>query len=108
MTLEKSTMTNKGPGNLFSVVCPLPSHVHISKQKLLEEKERYSTEAERAASGVRRFKTPYRSTMSDTREGNLNLIQLQSIVAEIEIDKVVDIFKRMIPRRMFDKSLLFE
>ena len=36
-----------------------------------------STEAERAASGIRRLKTPYRSTMGDTRESDLNLLHLQ-------------------------------
>ena len=35
-----------------------------------------STEAEHPASGARRLKTPYSSTMSDERKGDLNLIQL--------------------------------
>ena len=35
-----------------------------------------STEAERAASGVRRLKTPYRATMGDKRESDLNFLQL--------------------------------
>ena len=34
-----------------------------------------STEAERAASGIRRLKTPYRTTKSDEREGDLNLLK---------------------------------
>ena len=34
-----------------------------------------STEAERAASGIRRLKTPYRTAMSDEREGDLNLLK---------------------------------
>ena len=34
------------------------------------------TENERAASGGRTLKTPYRSIISDEREGDLNLIQL--------------------------------
>ena len=67
-----------------------------------------SLDAERAASGVRRLKTPYRTTMKDVREGNLNLIQLQRIIPEIEVDKIIEIFKRMKPRRMFDYSVLFE
>ena len=65
-----------------------------------------STEAERAASGIRRLKTPYRSTMSDLREGNLNLIQLQRIVPEIDVDEVIAIFARMKPRRLFEYSVL--
>ena len=36
-----------------------------------------SSEAERFASGVCRIKTPCRSTMTDIRESNLNLIQMQ-------------------------------
>ena len=38
-----------------------------------------STEAERAASGVRRLKTPYRVPMKDKRESDLNFLQLQCI-----------------------------
>ena len=67
-----------------------------------------STEAERAASGVRRLKTPYRSTMSDTREGDLNLIQLQRVVPEIDINEVINIFKKMRPNRLFEYSVLYE
>ena len=33
-----------------------------------------STEAERAASGVRRLKTPYQSTMGDRHESDLNFL----------------------------------
>ena len=36
-----------------------------------------STEAETAASGIRRLKTPYRRTMGDKRESGLNLLYLQ-------------------------------
>ena len=67
-----------------------------------------STEAERAASGIRRLKSPYRSKMSDIREGNLNLIQLQRIVPQIDVEKVVDIFRNARSRRMFDHSLIFD
>ena len=59
-----------------------------------------STEAERAASGIRRLKTPYWSTMSDSREGDLNLIQLQK-VTEIDISKVAQIFVNLNRRRLF-------
>ena len=37
------------------------------------------TEAERAASGICRLKASYRTTMSDERDGDLNLIQLQKL-----------------------------
>ena len=50
-----------------------------------------STESERAASGVRRLKTLYRSTMSDEREGYLNLIQLQR-VTDVDEKEVVKTF----------------
>ena len=38
-----------------------------------------STEAERAASGIRRLKTPCQSTIGDKRESDLNLFHLQQI-----------------------------
>lgn len=67
-----------------------------------------STEAERAASGIRRLKTAYRSTMSDEREGNLNLIQLQRLV-NIDVDKVAEIFLEKNKRRLFTRtSVLYD
>ena len=39
-----------------------------------------STEAEYAASGIRRLENEYRSAMTSVGEGNLNLIQLQPLV----------------------------
>ena len=45
-----------------------------------------STEAERVASGVRRLKTPYRATMGDKRESDLNFLQLQREVPVLFID----------------------
>ena len=50
-----------------------------------------STGAERVASGIRRLKTAYWSTVTDERERNLNLIQLQGMV-EIDTIKVANIF----------------
>ena len=38
-----------------------------------------STEAERAASGLRQLKTPYRAKMEDKRESDLNFLELQLI-----------------------------
>ena len=62
-----------------------------------------STEAERAASGIRRSKTAYRSIMTIEREGNLNLIQLLSLV-EVDVWKVADIFMRNGNRGMMQTS----
>ena len=58
-----------------------------------------STEAERATSGIRKLKTSYRSTMTDERERNLNLIQLQGMV-EIDTIKVAHIFMKSRKRRL--------
>ena len=58
-----------------------------------------STEAERTASGIRRLKTAYRRTMTDERERNLNLIQLQGM-AEIHTIKVANIFIKSGKRRL--------
>ena len=57
-------------------------------------------EAELATSGIQRLKTPYRSTMSDSREADLNLIQLQK-VTEIDISKVAQIFVNLNRKRFF-------
>ena len=66
-----------------------------------------STEGERVASGIRRLKTPYWSTMSDSRECDLNFIQLQK-VTEIDVSKVAPIFVNLNRRRLFmSNSLLY-
>eukprot|EP00795_Rhopilema_esculentum_P013865 gene13865-4810_t len=54
-----------------------------------------SCEAERAASGVRRLKTAYRSTMSSQRESDLNLIQMRSDLL-LTSNAVVDAFIKCI------------
>ena len=64
-----------------------------------------STKAERAASGIRRLKFPYRNIMSDEREGDLNLIQLQKL-AEIDDNEVIKVFIQLHPRRLFTEHLL--
>ncbi len=66
-----------------------------------------SCEAERSASGIRRLKTAYRSTMSSERESNLNLIQMQQVTM-IDVDEVLNMFIDRNPRRLFQKSVLFE
>ena len=52
-----------------------------------------STEAERAASDIRRLKTPYQSTVGDKRESDLNLLHLQRI-SNIDIQSVAQMFIR--------------
>ena len=65
-------------------------------------------QADVAASGIRRLTTAYRSTMTDTREGNLNLIHTQRLT-EIDIDRVIALFKAKNPRRLFKQiSILYE
>ena len=66
-----------------------------------------SCEAERSASGMRRLKDAYISTMSSGGEGDLNLIQMQQ-VTEIDKDEVLDLFINRNPRRLFQRSGLFE
>ena len=66
-----------------------------------------SCEAERAASGVRRLKTAYRSTMASERESDLNLIQMRPDLLTTP-SAVVDAFIEQQPRRMFSPSILFE
>ena len=67
-----------------------------------------STEAETAASGVRRLKIPFRSTMGEQRESNLNLLQLQRM-EDIDIDKVVASFIKKNPKRfLLDLFCLIE
>ena len=66
-----------------------------------------STEAEKAASGIRRLKTPYPSSMRDKRESGLNLLYLQQI-SNIDIQNVAQMFIRMYAQKMFKKSALFE
>ena len=66
-----------------------------------------SFEAERAASGVRRLKTAYRSTMASERESDLNLIQMRPDLLSTS-SAVVDAFIEQQPRRMFSPSILFE
>ena len=50
-----------------------------------------STEVEHAASSIQQLKTPCQSTMSDSREVDWNLIQLQK-VTENYISKVKQVF----------------
>ena len=64
-----------------------------------------SAEAECAAYGIQWLKMPYRSTMSDSREGDLNLIQLQK-VAEIDVSKIKQIFLNLNQRFFQSNSVI--
>ena len=66
-----------------------------------------SCEAERAASGVRRLKTAYRSSMSSERESNLNLIQMRPDLLDSSA-RIANAFIEQKPRRLFSQSILFE
>ena len=63
-----------------------------------------STEAERAVSSVWRMKTPYRSTIGEDQESNLNFLQLQR-VKDIDLIKVKDIFIDLHPQIMLHENL---
>ena len=62
-----------------------------------------SIDAERAASGIRRLKTPYWSAMSDSREGDLNLIQVQKLT-KIDASEVAQIFVDLNLRGLFMRN----
>ena len=59
-----------------------------------------STKAERAASGMLRLKTAFRSTMNDCQESDMNLLQMQQIMT-FNVDCVADILIKQHPRRLF-------
>ena len=59
-----------------------------------------STETERAASGFRRLKTTYCSTMSEEVKGDLNLTQLQNLT-DADENGVNKTFIQFHPRRRF-------
>ena len=65
-----------------------------------------STEAERAASGVRSIKTPYRSSMVDIRESNLLIAYLQQF-CKIDVSKVAEMFVRTNKRKMFSHDVFY-
>ena len=57
-----------------------------------------SSKAERAASGIRRIKPPYRVTMGDKRESDLNLLNLQRI-SNIDIQVSLRYLSESIPEK---------
>ena len=89
----------EGPtDSLIETLNPTDKECFPNINKILEI-TRISPLAERAASGKRRLKTAYRSTMTDERDGNLNLIQLQGMV-ETDTIKVTNIFTKSGRRRL--------
>ena len=54
-----------------------------------------STEAERTASGIRRLETFFRSTITDRRESDLNLPQMQQITT-VNVDRVTDMSQKTV------------
>ena len=58
-----------------------------------------SCTSERAFSGLKRIKTPLRSTMGNERLSSLSLIYLHRDIA-INVDKIIDEFARRHPRRL--------
>ena len=69
---------------------------------------RSSSEAERAASGIRRLKTFFRSTIilnGDERESNLNLLQIHT-TGSINVE-ILQILIKKPPRRLFSSSFSF-
>ena len=63
-----------------------------------------STEAERAGSGIRRLKTDFRSTMTDRRESDLNVLQMQQITT-VNVDRVADMFIKKHPRGLLNPAM---
>ena len=66
-----------------------------------------STEAKRAASEIRRWKTLFHSTMGEQQESNLKLL-LSQWVQDINIHDVVASFIKKKPRRLRTWSILFD
>ena len=62
------------------------------------------TEAESAASGVRRLKTLYRPTMGDKRESDLKFLQLQRI-KKVNPEKVSVLFIDLHKHRLFNEKI---
>ena len=60
--------------------------------------------AERAASGVRQLKTPYRATMGDKRESDLNFLQLQRM-KKVDPEEVSILFIDLHKRRLFNEKI---
>ena len=66
-----------------------------------------STEPERAASGIRRLKTVFRSTMTDRLESNLNLLQMQQTTT-VNVDRVAEVLIKQHPRRLSNPTMFSE
>ena len=66
-----------------------------------------STKAERAASGIPRLKTAFRSTVTDRWESDLDLSQIQ-LITTVNIYRVADMFINHHPRRLFNATMFSE
>ena len=63
-----------------------------------------STEAERAASGIRQLKIPFGATMGDKRESDLNFLQLQRI-KKVDAEKVSVLFIDLHKGRLLSEKI---
>ncbi len=64
-----------------------------------------SCSAERSFSGLKRIKTPFRSSMTNTRLTGLTLLQIHRDIP-IDVEAAIDQFARMHPRRMTMMEIL--
>ena len=62
------------------------------------------TEAERAVSGVRRLKTPYRARMGDKRESDLNFLLSQRI-KKVDPEEVLVLLIDLDKRKLFNEKI---
>lgn len=100
--MEKISQLKNSTGSLISALNAPGIDNYLNVWKLLETtciSPTGSKEAERAASGIRRLKTAYRSTVTGEKEENLNLIQMQSLT-DSDVSKLSEIFIMNCNRRL--------
>ena len=100
--MEKISQLKNSTGSLISALNAPGIDNYLNVWKLLETtciSPTGSKEAERAASGIRRLKTAYRSTVTGEKEENLNLIQMQSLI-DSDVSKLSEIFIMNCNRRL--------
>ena len=110
MSRWKTTIPGRSTNSLLETISLADYDVFPSIKKLLVTgciSPIGSTEAERAASGFRRLKTPFYSTMGEQRESDLNLLQLQR-AQDIGTDQVVASFTKKNSRKLYARSILFD
>ena len=74
--------------NLFIIVCV--SHID-------------STKAECTASEIRRLKTNYRSALLENHKGDINFLELKTVI-EVDATEVIDMFINLHPKRLITKN----